>query len=463
MPDQLDLRVRKTILDHGMLAGGEHVLVAVSGGADSTALLLCLSRLAPEFRLTLTVAHLNHGIRGAESDADEEFVRKMSARADLPFISETVDIKCEAIDQKQNLEQLARRKRYEFLARTAERVGAQKIAVGHTLNDQAETALFRFIRGSGVEGLSAIFPVVNGLVIRPLLHCSRSSILQYLERLGAAHREDSTNNDLRHTRNRIRRELLPYLEQHFNPRLIETLAREAQLAQETWSFIKGQAEELFEQVHSKNENGIFIRVADLEKMPPALQKQVVRLALRTGLGSLQRITAAHIESILSICRKEQSGSRVQLPQGGIAWRQFNDLVLSRRPLPEVSAFLHEVHVPGRCFVPEIGAEFTLAASRAPDRQTMKEACSTQAFLKASALPGSLVIRPRLPGDRYGGEGRRKVKKMLINSRIPMPQRSILPMIVAGTDVIWIPGFRPARGYEAGQGSSDCVSILMEKK
>ena len=163
----LEIRVRKTIQNHNMLTPGDHVLVAVSGGADSVALLLCLHKLARELHISLSIAHLNHRIRGLEGDADEDFVRRLSADLKLPFFSEIIEVKRKAAAAKENLEELARLTRYDFLRRTARRIGAQKIAVGHTLNDQAETVLFRFIRGSGIEGLSAIHPVVEGLVIRP--------------------------------------------------------------------------------------------------------------------------------------------------------------------------------------------------------------------------------------------------------------------------------------------------------
>ena len=209
---RFEIRVRKTIEKHSMLNPGDHVLVAVSGGADSVALLLCLHKLARALPLSLTIAHLNHRIRGQEGDADEDFVRSLSAGLHLPFCSEAIEVKKQAIEGKHNLEELARLKRYEFLRRTARRIGAQKIAVGHNLNDQAETVLFRFIRGSGIEGLSAIHPVVDGLVIRPLLDCSRKEIVEYLKQKGASYRDDSTNKDVQLARNRIRMELVPYLE-----------------------------------------------------------------------------------------------------------------------------------------------------------------------------------------------------------------------------------------------------------
>jgi tRNA(Ile)-lysidine synthase len=462
MMNSLEIRVRKTIRDFGMLSGGEHVLVAVSGGPDSVALLLCLHKLAPHLKLTLTVAHLNHRIRGTEADADEDFVGRLSADLDLPFVSESIDVKQQAETAKKNLEEFARETRYAFLGRTANQVGATRIAVGHTLNDQAETALFRFLRGSGIEGLSGIHPVMSGIVIRPLLECSRDTILDYLRCTGTQYREDSTNSDFRHSRNRIRRELVPYLEKNFNPQLVATLAREALLARETWSLIESQAQELFEDLHSREGESLSLRVTELLNVHPALQKQILRQALRECMGSLRGITSAHIQSLLTLLGTEQSGAQVQLPRGGIGLRQFDAILLSKEAPPRIPPFLYELHIPGRCDVAEAGAVVESAICRTPDLQAIKETVSTHAFLEASTLPRVLTIRSRASGDRYGGLGHRKVKKMLIDARIPMSRRSILPMIVSGTDVIWIPGFRPVPAYAVRPGSPECVVITVNR-
>jgi tRNA(Ile)-lysidine synthase len=454
----LEIQVRKTICKFDMLNRGDQVLVAVSGGADSTALLLCLHKLAPDFGLTLTVAHLNHRIRGPEGDADEDFVRKMSADLGLPFVLETVEVKRQAAAAKQNLEDFARRVRYEFLRRTAHRIRAQKIAVGHNLNDQAETALYRFIRGSGLQGLSAIHPVVDGLIIRPLLECSRKLILDYLIQKEVRYQEDSTNRDPRHTRNRIRRELLPYLESNFNPQLVPVVAREASLAREAWSFIESQAKEAFLRLHSRLEDGISLKIRGLLELHPALQKEVLRQAVKACTGSLSGIGSIHIQSILSLCKFESSGGRIQIPQGSLAIRQSDTLLLLERTPQSRPAFVYRLSVPGQCLVSEDRTMFHCSFCSAPDLNTMKNERFTQAFLEPSALPHSLTIRSRLPGDRYGGAGHRKVKKMLINCKIPRSQRNVLPMVVAGNKVIWIPGFRPARGFEARPESPRCVAI-----
>jgi tRNA(Ile)-lysidine synthase len=452
----LEIQIRKTIREYNMLAPGERVLIAVSGGADSTALLLCLNRLAPELNISIVVAHLNHRIRGEEGDADQDFVRRMSLRMDLPFISETIEVKRQALETKENLEQLARQARYGFLRKAASTMNAQKIAVGHTRNDQAETVLIRFLRGSGIQGLSAIHPVLGGLVVRPLLECTRADIIKYLKEQEASYREDSTNKDLSYTRNRIRQELLPCLEEKYNPQLVRTLSRMAQMASETWSFMESEAKSVFENIHQKVDGGISLPAAEIAGFHPALQKQVLRFALKACLGSLSNITSQHIDSILLLCGKGQSGSQVPMPNKGIVIRQFDHIILLKYKHLSVPEFSCILNVPGQCLVPEIGAVFTAKFCQMP--QERLKGNSTQAFLDPSVLPKILTIRSKAPGDRYGGPSHRKVKKMLIDRKIPLAQRLFLPMVVAGSNVIWIPGFRPARGYEAKSGSEMCVAL-----
>jgi tRNA(Ile)-lysidine synthase len=456
----LEIQVRKTIQKYNMFNQGDHVLVAVSGGADSMALLHCLHKLALPLQLSLTIAHLNHRIRGFEGDADEDFVRRMSADLKIPFCSEIIEVKQLAIAARQNLEEVARQKRYDFLRRTARRVGAHKIAVGHTLNDQAETILFRFIRGSGIEGLAAIYPVVEDLVVRPLLECSRESIVKYLQQKELRHREDSTNADLKYARNRIRRELVPFLEKNFNPQLISTLSREAFLARETWSYIESQAKAAFENVCLRQGDDILLKLQGLAKLHPGLQKQVLRQAIKECLGSLHGVASRLVDSILTICRTGNSSDQIRMPHGCTAIRQFDTLLLIKHPPLSSPSFLYQLDIPGECHVAEAGISFRSKICNTPDLKTMRDSRSRQAFLELSALPQNLTIRPRKSGDRYGGPGHRKVKKMLIDAKIPQLKRPGLPMIAAGEDVIWIAGFRPARAYEARPGSERCIAVEM---
>ena len=457
----LEWRVRRTIRDFGMIVPGEHAVVAVSGGADSTALLVCLKTLAREMRLTLTAAHLNHCIRGAEGDADAEFSRQLCETLEIPCITETINVKKQAEESGENLEACARSIRYDFLRRVAHRVGAQKIAVGHNLNDQAETVIFRFLRGSGIEGLSAIRPVLNDGIVRPLIDCSRELILDYLRDKSLHWRDDSTNARLYYTRNRIRRELIPYLEKNFNPGLIDTLARETGIARETWDFIETQSRAALAAICVKTEEGISMDAAGLLNLHPALQKQVLRLALRDSFGSTQNIDAVHIENLLTLCKRRTGGGEIQLPGGGRGIRLFDRLLFQKKQPKPADGYSYSLNNPGEVLIPEIGILCRLTTIHQPAGVEPARKDRNQALLDPAALPGQLVVRSRKPGDRYGGAEHRKVKKMLNDAKIPPERRATLPMLTAADNVvIWIPGFRPARGYEARSESDACILAEM---
>jgi tRNA(Ile)-lysidine synthase len=429
----LERSVVRTIAQYGMTSRGEKVLVAVSGGADSMALLHCLRRLSSPLRLTLAAAHLNHRLRGSESDQDEAFVGAACKDLDIPFLSEGIDVAGKAADLGQNLEETAREIRYQFLRRTAGSIGARKIAVGHTMNDQAETVLLRFLRGSGALGLSGIHPVVDNTIIRPLIGCTRKEILKYLEDLGVGYRLDSSNADVGFRRNRIREELIPYLVSHFNSNLICTLAREAELAREAALYVDGQAKAAFNSVRTLHSH---------------LRKAVIRLAIQESGGSLRGLKAAHVGEIFRLCRPFRSGRRIELPRGLLVIRQFDQIVFmgggsdSWHP----AGFCYSLPVPGSCFVAEAGVQLTAEVVETRQMLGMKSDPACRVILDAASLPGALTVRSRLPGDRYGGPRRRKVKRMLCDAGVPLPRRFRLPMIAIGSDVIWVPGFKPAKPF-----------------
>lgn len=458
----LELQVLRTIRKFGMLGRDEHVLVAASGGADSTALLLCLHDLAPRMSLKLTVAHLNHGIRGEEALADEEFVRRASAELGWPLISESADLKALAAAGKRNLEEAAREARYAFLQRAAVSAGADRIATGHNLDDQAETILFRLLRGSGPGGLQGIHPVIEGRIIRPLIECSRSRILEFLAERKAMYHEDSTNRDLRYQRNRIRHELIPYLEKYFNPRLAATLTRGAALARAAYDFLEEHARVEFECLRIPLPDGVALWVPRVMQLHSALRLQVVRHALREVLGYLRGIETVHIEDILRLCRPGQSGRHIELPGGLGARRNLEQLELIRGSCAPEANFQYQLAWPGQCPVPELGLEFRAHILEGPDSAgPAGHDTATCALLDPDSLPPKLVIRSRCPGDRYGGLGHRKVKKMLLAAGVSLPVRATLPMVVAGDAVIWIPGFRPAKTFRAKPGSGR--SVLLEAR
>jgi tRNA(Ile)-lysidine synthase len=452
----LERKVRSTISKYCMLQPGDRVLVGVSGGADSTALLVCLHGLAREDRFSLFAGHLNHQLRGAEADEDERFVRALCAELGLSLVSEKTDVRGLAARRKLNLEDAARRVRYDFLRRTAEKLDCRKIAVGHNLNDQAESVLIRFLRGSGPDGLSGIHPVLDNLVIRPLLECSRAEVESYLHSRGRSHREDSSNMELKLRRNRVRHELIPYLEQHFNPRLLEALARSASRARDIAQYLELEAGAALERIRrAAGPESVSFSVKGLAGLHPIIRSGVVRRAIRECRGSLAGISDLHVREVIRLATSRHSGHSADLPGGLAASLQFDELILGLGQTRAGSGFCYQLSIPGSCVVPEARLEFIARRGPWPEARPDR---STHAVLDADKLPAELRVRSRRAGDRYGGPGHRKVKGMLINARIPLSMRGLQPMVVAGDAVIWVPGFLPAGPFRACPRSGRCVIL-----
>lgn len=456
----LEMKALKTIRRFEMLRPGERVVVAVSGGADSVALLSCLHRLSGRLQISLIAAHLNHCLRGREADADERFVRKLCAQLGVELLVESAQVRERATKARQNLEEAAREERYGFLRRCARKANARRIAVGHTLDDQAETVLLRFLRGSGAEGLGAIHPVVEGLVIRPFVEIQRDEILRYLNTLKTRHREDSSNRDLRFRRNLLRHEWIPALRREFNPRLLETLAREAELARETADFLEFAAKHAGGSIRITVDGGVALPVGELAAMHSLLRKLVLRQVLREVRGTLRSISARHIEALDRLCISGSSGKSVELPGGCVAVRRFKRIAMLRKRPKEGPQFEYRLGLPGRCRIPEAGMEIiaeridapALSAPRSDHRQKGGTGSPT-CVVDGHCLPHVLIVRSRRQGDRYGGTGHRKVKKMLIDARIDLDSRSRLPVVAVSDAVVWIPGFPPARRFAASAASS----------
>lgn len=456
----LERKVSKTVEKYQMVQCGGRVLVGVSGGADSTALLLCLHRLSNAFHLSLIVGHLHHQLRGREADEDEEFVRALAAELGLLFVSEKTDVRGLASLRKLNLEDAARRVRYGFLRRTAARLGCGRIAVGHNLNDQAESVLIRFLRGSGPDGLSGIHPVLDDLVVRPLLECSRTEIETYLQSLGRSYREDSSNSDLKLRRNRVRRELIPYLQEHFNPRLLEALARGATRARDIAGYLDREARLAGEAIWKIPSPGsVSIPTEQLAALHPAIRLAVIRHAIRECRGALTGITDCHVRAVVRLAESKRSGHSIDLPGGLVACLQFDEIILHQGGPAAAPEFSCELPIPGSCVVP--GSQVEFIATRGP-WPAGKPDRSTHAFLDAEKVTGTLLVRSRRPGDRYGGPGHRKVKNMLINARIPLSMRGLQPMVLSGDAVAWIPGFLPAGPFRARPGADRCVIVQVRR-
>lgn len=424
------------IREHQLFKPDDTVIVAISGGADSTALLDMLSRL-PGYNLRLVAAHLNHTLRGAESDADQEFCRELATHYGIPFKSRLIDVRKVATDNRMNLEDSARHARIQFFDEISKEYGGAAVALAHHADDQSETILMRLLRGSGMLGLSGMsYRNARGYV-RPLLGMSRSEIERYLHRRSLNWREDASNDDTAFLRNRIRHELLPNLES-YNPAIRHSLAATASIINEDETLLAELTEQTFTKLCRGGTSEIVFSVSQLRILNPALRRRVLRRAFMQLAGNLDRVTRSHIVAICTMIDSARPNSRVALPQRVTVAKEYDRLLFILKPetgeeiIPDTL-----INAPGYYKFPS-GGSMTVEISTPP--ADFKSVPVNTAYFDLERVPFPWQVRSFRPGDRImplGMTGRKKVKDVFIDMKIPLSERMRIPLLFCGTDLIWI--------------------------
>lgn len=494
----LQERVLETVGRHSMIRSGDRVGVGVSGGADSVALLRLLAELRARCGIQLFVLHFNHQLRGADADEDELFVAEMARELGFDVFVDRADVAGEARRNGWNLEDAGRRLRYQFFVSGTSSLSLNCVAVAHTANDQAETVLAHLLRGTGLAGLGGIHPV-SGPIVRPLLEIGREDLREYLLALKQPWREDATNQDTSRTRARIRHKLLPLLQREFESACVTRLARLAGLAREEEIFWQALENERFAALTSREPSGeISLSVSDMLSPFPlptagndgakpsriaagvpalALTRRLVRRIFLELCGSRQRLTARHVEDVLHLATKSSGGARIQLP-GVLVERRFNRLVFLRAALDtqskkndrensNASTFEYEIAHPGslessRIVVPEIRRQFILKVVDWP--LWSSETNRGREALDLGRLCWPLILRNWRPGDSYRPHRRRrirKLKRMLLESRVPRRDRAGWPVLTSAGALVWAWGFPVADEFAAGVGTKAVIVIAEE--
>ena len=432
----LVFRVEKTIHLQRLFRPGDTLIVGLSGGADSTALLDILSRLQG-YNLHLIATHLNHCLRGAESDADQEFCRLLAGQYAIPFEVRRVDIQKMAEDRRLNLEDAGRRARIELFDDIRIKYGAVAVALAHHADDQAETVLMRLLRGSGMTGLAGMAHRNARGYVRPLLDIVRSEIEQYLRCRGLEWREDASNSDTVYLRNRIRHQLLPLLEQ-YNPDIRSTFAATASIISGDETLLLELTEQAFAGSCRMAEGRVVCDIVQLRTLNPALRRRVLRLAFQQLTGTLEGVNLRHIDAIGDLIDSARPNSRLALPQRVAVVREYDTLLFSRWSDTTSDAdFELLITAPGSYQLPGGGSVTVELTSSASATRTADSTCFD---LAKTPLPW--LVRHFRPGDRMtplGMSGRKKVKDIFIDRKIPLSERKRIPLLFCGEDLIWIAG------------------------
>ncbi len=437
------------------MRAGDRVCVAVSGGADSVALLRVLLELRADLGVVLAVGHFNHGLRGMDSEADQAFAADLARHHGLEFFIGRGDVRDHALTSKLSVEAAGRELRYAWLSRIASEQRFDSIATAHTLDDQAETVLLKFLRGAGTRGLAGIYPsLVNRSgdhvrIVRPLLCATREEVESYLTSLGQSWREDESNLDHRFARNRVRHALLPLLEREYNPNLRQVLSDAAELSRAEEEYWQALAERELE-ARMQLEQLSLKSFADL---PLALQRRLLR---RFAEGEDLTLDFEHGERLLRCALGQMP--KTELPGGWLAARRGERLELCA-PQPETASAGYEytLPIPGEVHIREIGLSVRAVTVREAFAQEIGE---TDNWLSADMLGPELTVRNWRPGDRFwpvhtGSE--EKLKRLFAEKHIPSERRPSWPVALYGEQIVWVRGFPVARAF-AWNGSGNAVRI-----
>jgi tRNA(Ile)-lysidine synthase len=467
--DPLTQTVRVTLARERVRVAGESVLIGVSGGRDSMALLAVLAALADSMRLRLGVAHYHHGLRGAAADRDAGIVEQTAKAAGLPFFYARGDVAARRRLHRMSLEEAARDMRYAFFEAVTRRHGFGCVALGHHADDNAELVLMRLLRGSGPLGLAGIPPArplgpSGPTIIRPLIDSRRTAIDRFCRQYGLVTREDESNHNLLFTRNRIRHDLLPRLRKDYNPGIAAGLNRLSRLLRDEERWLETLVAETMPAVLVADEDhALSLDRATLRELHPALQRRVLRAALHRLRGDLRRIGFDRIESVRDLMASENATGGFDLPGGvHVALAGARLRIGYRRAQEAPVPFEYILGEPGFVHIREIGARLSLVRL-APDEVDLKPAAGQSvAYFDMDRLDFPMTVRNFRAGDRFipfGLEGTQKLKKYFIDHKIPREQRWRIPLVISRDEILWIAGQR--RSDRARVGPQSATILKME--
>ncbi len=451
--------VKKTIDKYQLIDRFDKIVVGVSGGHDSMTLLYVLESLKHELEFEISVAHINHGIRGIEADGDEEYVKNICKDLEIPFYSLKANMDEYAKEHKLTSEEAGREIRYNFFRKVIKDSGSNKISVAHNKDDQAETLLMRFMRGTGIDGLRGMEFKTND-IIRPLLDIQRADIEKYCTQCGITPRIDKTNAMPIYGRNKVRLELIPYIEETFNSGIINTLARTSEIMKSDSDFLMEYTKEKFEEILKDfTKTRVTLDTKKLENLHPAIKTRTIRCAIEKLNTNLKGIERKHIEDILELISSNKTGKMINITNDIVVKISYDNLILEKNENEEELSFNHKLEIGEEKYIEELGSKIKSSVYSIEDVNIDLNNKLVKCF-DYDNINSEIYVRNRSNGDKFkpfGMNGSKKLKSFFIDEKIPKEQRSKTPLVLDGKAIIWVVGHRISEDYKV---SSSTKKVLV---
>ncbi|WP_339076330.1 tRNA lysidine(34) synthetase TilS [Clostridioides difficile] len=457
-------KVLSTINKHNLIQKGDKIVLGLSGGPDSVCLLHVLNRLKKDFNIEIYAAHLNHQIRGIEAQKDALYVSKLCEDMGIIFFVKSINVPKYCENEGLSLEEGARKLRYEMFYEIKDKIKANKIAIGHNLNDQAETVMMRIMRGTGLKGLKGIDYIRDNCIIRPILDVERNEIEEYCEAYNLNPRIDKTNLENIYTRNKIRLDLLPYMKDNFNSNVIESIVRMSNSLKSDNDYIEKEAEAKFREVSNIKEKGfVEINLDDFVCLHDAIKVRVLRNSIKHILGDTNFVDQRHIEDIMSLEDNSKVNKMLTLPRNIFVYRKKDSIILTNEEIVnEEIEFYYNVPSNGFIKIKELKQIIETQVMSIDRYKSMKLDNSSKGF-DFNKVKGGIVIRSRRQGDKIKlAMGSKKVKDLFIDLKIQREERCKIPIITDSEGIICVGDYKISENYKIDENTKEVLKINFNK-
>ena len=457
-------KVLDTINTHNLIEKGDKIILGISGGPDSVCLLHILNRLKDVLDIKIYAAHLNHQIRGLEAQKDALYVAKLCEEMGIKYFVRSIDVPKYCEENKVSLEDGARTLRYELFYEVMQKTNANKIAIAHNMNDQAETVLMHIMRGTGLQGLRGIEYIRDKVIIRPILDIERKEIEDYCEHYNLNPRIDKTNLDPIYTRNKVRLKLIPYMQDNFNSNVIKSIVRMSNSLRSDSDYIEENALMKFEEICTVLDDSIEIPVDLFVNLHDAIKYRILRYAIKYVLGDTNFIDQKHILDIIELEPEKKVGKKLNLPRGLFVYRKKNSIIITVKELvTEEIEFSYNVPRNGFIKIKELDMLVEAETISIEKYNLVKQESKANRWFDVAKIDGDITVRSRKSGDKINiSIGNKKLKSLFIDMKIPKEERCRIPILVNNEEVMCVGTYRMSEKFKVDESTKEVLKICFKK-